>query len=244
MTFASASYDADAAIYFAAIATAGSSISAANKTAVNSFIVGCKADGIWTAIKASCLLAGPNDLTGALVPLVGSAPTNINFVSGDHARTTGLLGNGTTKRIDTNRANDADPQDNAHIYCYVTTAHGSGSHIIMGTANATGGRCMRSSGGTSFQRYLNSAISSIAKTTTTGGFGLTRSTTPGATSMWGSATDSFSIATTTPLTTDIHVFGSDTATNFNGRISFYSIGENIDLSLLDARIVTLMSALT
>jgi hypothetical protein len=64
------------------------------QSAYNDFVVGCKADGIWDAIKASCILAGARTLSGSLTPLKGAAPTNFNFVSGDYNRKTGLVGNG------------------------------------------------------------------------------------------------------------------------------------------------------
>lgn len=77
------SFDADALAYITAVETAdGQSLEYGVKTAINSFIVGCKVDGIWNAIKSSAILAGARTLTGALVPLKGTAPTNFNFVSG------------------------------------------------------------------------------------------------------------------------------------------------------------------
>jgi len=92
------SYDADATTYFAAVEAAdGQSLESGVKTAINDFIVGCKADGTWSALKASCILAGARTLSGALVPLAGTAPTNYNFVSGDYNRKTGLVGNGYSK---------------------------------------------------------------------------------------------------------------------------------------------------
>jgi hypothetical protein len=79
--------------YIAAVETAdGQALEPAIRTAYDQFIRGCKADGIWDAIKASCILSGARSLSGALVPLKGSAPTNNNFVSGDYVRTTGLVG--------------------------------------------------------------------------------------------------------------------------------------------------------
>jgi hypothetical protein len=75
-----AALDSDAAAYIAAVEAAdGQSLEVDVKTAINNFIVGCKADGIWTALKASCILSGARTLSGALVPLVGTAPTNFNF---------------------------------------------------------------------------------------------------------------------------------------------------------------------
>jgi hypothetical protein len=92
--------DPDAAAYIAAVEAAdGQALEAAVRAAINSFVVGCKVDGIWSAIKASCILAGARTLSGALVPLVGTAPTNNNFVSGDYNRETGLVGNTTNKSL-------------------------------------------------------------------------------------------------------------------------------------------------
>jgi hypothetical protein len=69
--------DSDAAAYIAAVEAAdGQALETATRTAIDSFVKGCKNDGIWNAIKASCILAGARTLAGALVPLVGTAPTS------------------------------------------------------------------------------------------------------------------------------------------------------------------------
>ena len=102
-SFSRTAFDADAQDYITRVETAdGAALEEGVKTAINNFVVGCKADGIWTAIKASCILAGARTLAGALVPLVGPAPTNFNFVSDDYNRKTGLVGNGSTKYLNTN----------------------------------------------------------------------------------------------------------------------------------------------
>ena len=73
----SSSLDRDAAVYLNAVAVAdGEQLEPAVRKAINDFVNGCKQDGIWDAIKASCILAGARTLAGALVPLVGTAPTN------------------------------------------------------------------------------------------------------------------------------------------------------------------------
>jgi hypothetical protein len=103
-------FDTDAQAYITAVETAdGAALEEGVKTAINNFVVDCKADGIWSAIKASCILAGARTLNGALVPLAGTAPTNFNFVSGDYNRKTGLVGDGISKYLNSNRANNADP---------------------------------------------------------------------------------------------------------------------------------------
>ena len=103
--------------------------------AINAFVLGCKADGTWNAIKASCILAGARTLAGALVPLVGAAPTNFNFVSGDYNRKTGLVGNGSTKYLNSNRSGNADPQNSHHLCVYATTAQSNAS-MYAGVENA------------------------------------------------------------------------------------------------------------
>ncbi len=85
--------DADAIAYVAAVEAAdGQALEFGVGKAINDFVVGCKLDGTWSAIKASCILAGARTLNGALVPLAGTAPTNNNFVSGDYNRKTGVGG--------------------------------------------------------------------------------------------------------------------------------------------------------
>ena len=235
-------YDADAAAYFAAIVAAGSSISAANKAAVDAFVKGCKADGIWTAIKASCLLAGPDDLTGALVPLVGTAPTNFNFVSGDYNRTTGLVGDGSTKYLNSNRNNNADPQNNCHIYVRVTEPHtGANDRAYIGAATYSGTTRMiqKITNGLSF---LCNGISSKSLTPTTGGLGVSRSNASNFSRIAFGDVDTVSVPSSEPISASLLVFrriqGSE------ARLSFYSIGESLDLALLDARLTTYMSSLT
>ena len=114
--------DADASAYIDAVALVeGGYTEPGVQRAINDFVIGCKADGIWTSIKASCILAGANTLNGALVPLVGAAPTNVGpFIADDYNRKTGLKGNAAAKYLDSNRANNADLQNNHHLSVYAT----------------------------------------------------------------------------------------------------------------------------
>jgi hypothetical protein len=51
--------DTDAANYAMRVEAAdGEPLEADVFSAINDFVLGCKADGIWDAIKASCILAG------------------------------------------------------------------------------------------------------------------------------------------------------------------------------------------
>ena len=86
--------------------------------AINDFVKGCKTDNNWDKIYTCCLLAGPNTLNGALVPLKGTAPTNNNFVAADYNSIFGLSGNGLNKYLNTNVSNNTLPVGNSHIAVY------------------------------------------------------------------------------------------------------------------------------
>lgn len=237
--------DPDAADYFARIVAAGSTISAGNQAAVNAFVVGCKADGIWSAIKASCILAGADDLTGALVPLVGAAPTNFNFVAGDYSRTTGLKGDGLSKNLNANRDNAADPQNSKHIYARVSEIDTTGAvtwHLI-GTTNVNGGSHLRYSSG--FWNFRANGTLRIASSVIgLGGYGCTRNNSTDHTQMEAGVALSFPRLSSL-LSGETRIFArSGGFERSNARLSFYSIGEHLDLTLLDARLTTLMSSLT
>lgn len=125
---------AEALAYRANIAAAGSSISAVQLAAVNAFIVGCKADGVWTKLKDVGTFTGAN-LTAALVKIKGLHATsyvNSNFVSGDYTLTTGLKGNGTTKSLATGVVPSVDLTiHSTHLALYDRS-------LITGTIHAAG----------------------------------------------------------------------------------------------------------
>ncbi len=241
------STDPDAADYCARIVSAGSTISANNRAAVNAFIVGCKADGIWTAIKAACFLAGPDDLTGALVPLVGTAPTNNGpFVSGDYNRTTGLVGNGSTKYLNANRNNNADPQDSNHSAIYITQAPTIFGRFLGAGVTSTGSNMLSVIVGNVAFRNRNGTASnrSISNISVVSGFvGCSRSSSGSFNLRFSGSSSSASITSESPFDGSIEVFRVSTNPT-NSRLSFYSIGESLDLAALDARLATYMSAIT
>lgn len=250
-------YDPDAQAYITAVEAAdGQSLEVGVKDAINTFFVGCKADGIFSALKASCILAGARTLSGALVPLVSTmpAPTNYNFVAADYNRKIGLKGQGgSTKYLNTNRAENADPQNNSHISVYATeTVDPASTATYIGVFD----------GSTVLTEIINAASTIIARMRNLGGaFLLGSSLAQGTSTLLGasrSAVTSFNIRITgngytqstssvTPSSLNITVFARNNptgVTNVAGaRISFYSIGESLDLALLDARLSALMSDL-
>jgi hypothetical protein len=245
---AAAAYDPDAADYISRVQTAdGQALESSVKDLINDLFVGVKADGISGALKASCLMAGARTLAGALVPLLSSmpAPTNFNFVAGDYDRKTGLLGDGSTKYLDSNRNNNADPQNSKHISVYASTAlNGSAIGAYSGTT-ATGATWIARDATTTFLRINAGSSSATTESAQTGFIGVDR---PGLSTItkryFGVTTTGISQVSATPENLPTHVFRQGNGSVYSSsRLAFYSIGESLDLSLLDARVSTFMSSL-
>jgi hypothetical protein len=242
--------DPDAAAYITAVETADAqALEEKTKIAIDNFVLGCKADGIWNAIKASCILAGARTLNGALVPLVGTAPTNFNFVSGDYNRKTGLVGDGSTKYLDSNRAGNADPQNNNHVSIYASNAGTPGtSRSLLGTnASNAGGP------GATYLSYTSDDLvftrnKSITGTTgaalATGFLGSSRNISSNYIVRNASANTTVNQASDGQQAQNIEVFARPLAFRniTTSRLAFYSIGEALNLALLDARVTDLINA--
>lgn len=250
-------YDADASAYIDAVEAAdGQALETATRYAINDFVIGCKQDGIWGAIKASCILAGARTLAGALVPLAGTAPDKYGTEAGwNYNRETGLQGNGTDNYLDSNRANDADPESNVHIGYYATTlvANGTTAFLIgSSAASANDSLHIASTSNTSpnshiFRCRQDSANTNSVANQQLGLAALNRSSSSSYTFRNGGVTTSFSSIVAGTTTFSHYVFGMNQAGTLilptAARLSFYSIGESLDLALLDARVTDLMTAI-
>jgi hypothetical protein len=243
-------YDSTAAAYIAAVEAAdGQALESSIKIAYNDFIVGCKSDGIWSALKASCLLAGARTLSGALVPLVGTAPTNFNFITADYNRKTGLKGNGTTKYLNPNRNNNADPQNSKHLSVYATQLQSGSGWYIGGQQNSTGHSFIYSFSGLMRMAINANSSGNLGFGHAIGLLGCNRSnatTIQGRTNKatQGNGMTTIALNSQTPANFTPHVFRRHTGDSYsNSRLSFYSIGESLDLALLDTRVSTLMTAI-
>ena len=246
--------DTDAQAYITAVEAAdGAALEEGVKTAINNFVVGCKADGIWNAIKASCILAGARTLAGALVPLRGTAPTNFNFVSGDYNRKTGLKGNGSNKNLLSNYTLLASNSSNSHASVYPTESLSLNSEYIGGSGSGGNSNGLTSVyvwfsfagvyyGSWNENNYLGPAVTVNAL------LGISRSSAVQFVARGGKSQSTIVQAlVVSPVNHGIRVFTRNvngTAANFatSARIAFYSIGESLDLALLDARVTTLIDA--
>lgn len=251
--------DPDAAAYIARVEGASGDNQALEdgvKTAINDFVIGCKADGIWNAIKASCILAGARTLAGALVPLVGTAPTRFGTEGGwNYNRKTGLRGNGTDNYLNSNRNNNADPQNNRHLCCFATsrnTETAVRSYIRVTFAAGAGASQLLSGASAS---KLSARLSDDTTRTTTGNlhgsngfFGISRNSSANYTARGSSINETITQSSLAPGSGNYFVFaGNSVAASVidlysDARLAFYSIGEALDLALLDARVTALINA--
>ena len=243
--------DTDAAAYIESVESAdGSFLEDPVKQAIDAFVLGCKSDSIWSDLKAACILAGAKTLAGALVPLVGSSPTNNNFVSGDYNRETGLKGNKSTKYLNTNRNNNADPQNDQHMSVYVSQLGTSfpASYIGAGAPTSVGAThfgddsrynsvFVRSQTSTGAQHPTATRSDSVP-----GHIGLSRASGSSYVYRADGVSATITQASQSPYNANISVFTRTDGTGIcDVRLSFYSIGEATDLAKLDSRVSTLMT---
>jgi len=204
-------------------------------------------------IKAMPFLCGARTLNGCLVPVVGTAPTNFNFVGADYNRKTGLIGNGATKWLDSNRNNTADPQDNKHVSVYVTAAASNAAlttdYLGTGGLAAGGTRIIASSTANTTTMRVNNISTDVDNIVTatsrpTGLYGASRSSGTSYTARAGQASFAVTRSSATPLSGNINLYRRSNDTSYtDARFASYSIGEAVDLAALEARIATLISTL-
>jgi len=250
-------YDPDALAYLNAVEAADAqALEGPVKAAINNFVIGCKTDGTWTSLVTCCILAGARTVTGAIIPLVGTAPTNNNFSSGDYSRTLGLLGDGSTKYLATGYNNNDTtnfPQNDSHISCYVTQTQTNANGVFVGTQATIGGVLSTFHTSTTNITFRNRFTTS--RTVSAAPVGFQASTRNNSSNFSSRATLSGGIttdATTTAgsATPSNNLFGvycgfsATTPTQFsNARLSFYSIGKSLTIANLDTRVTTLMTTL-
>lgn len=213
-------------------------------------------------IKASCFMMGARTLSGALVPLAADmpAPTNFNFSSPRYNRRTGLIGDGATTYLDSNRADSGDPQNSAHLSVYATTPSTTGNNTYSayaGTGNNINSfrviyryNAFVGAGGVSAVSVYNRSAARLD----TGGMdstGLIATNRANGSQITGRAAQlNFGPLSTTsnaPSSSTIFIFAENAngipTARTNARLNFYSIGESLDLAILDARITALSNAI-
>lgn len=198
-----------------------------------------------SVIKSHVILAGTNTLPGCLVPVVGTAPTNVNFVAGDYDRKLGLGDPANaTKYLDTNRANTADPQNSQSIAYYI--ASGTTGTMAMGGGPTTGQTAAfvspTSTSATSPMRSRSdSAVTATRGTVGVTGFiGLSRGTAANYITRFSNTNETISFTSQASGAGNIFLFARNNTSNStidvyaNMRCPFYHVGENLNLAVLQS----------
>jgi len=244
----------EAVSYVAAVEAAdGKELEFGVARAINDFVLGCKQAGIWDAIKACCILAGARTTNGALVPLVGTAPTPNNFDlvgDTDYDRKMGLVGDGSTKYLNSNISLIDIPVSSTSASVYISQATSTVGTYLASNYAGGGNEFLAIQPNTSpdvmyFASRQDGLISAGAGSAT-GFVGSDRSS---LTSYTARIQGSETIITRTAQTardSQVLIFArNQTPVSFHsdGRLAFYSIGESLDLALLDTRVSNLMTAI-
>jgi hypothetical protein len=189
-------------------------------------------------------------LSGALTPLAGTAPTNNGpFVSGDYNRKTGLVGNGSTKYL--TATNAATPlQNSSHQSAYISgqvslpNLNGFMVHLAEWPSSGTDGRTQLSTNaGQTFTRNRENTGNTVATTVT--GFLATSRAASGSYTLRGLSSSSTVSASSTGVPSQtIYAFCNPALAQFSdGRLAWFSVGESLNVALLDTRVSALYTAI-
>ena len=233
--------DPDAKAYLDAVESADTqALEAAVRKAVDDFVKGCKADGIWTAIQECCILAGARTLDGALTPLKGSAPTNNGpFVAGDYNRETGLLGNGSSKFLTTARLLNTLTVTNSHAAISWTTL---GNGVFYGNFNT--GRIDVLNFGAARHGYSGGGGGTMPATVSSAGLvGTNRSVAAASYTVRVNQTNFTASHNAAAFSAEpLRIFRSGISNAYStARMTWYSIGRSLALADLDTRVSTLIT---
>jgi hypothetical protein len=250
-------YDADAQAYISAVETAdGQGLETGVKNAINNFVVGCKADGIWNALKSTFILSGARTINGALVPLKSSMPTPTRFgteAGWTYGRTTGLKGNGTNNYIKTGYFAPTSSTNNNHLAFWKNSnvSANSGENIFGGYYLGFGDTVNLLTIGETYY-YNNSLELSYIGSIQTGLHGTARTNStqsqeirPGISLVTQSSTsiameDAYEI-----FLYNINYFGDPFPESFYDEpFSFYSTGDFLNLENLTTRVTNLTTAIS
>ena len=242
-------FDADASTYIEAVEAADTqALETGVRYAINNFVIGCKNDGIWSAIKASCILAGARTTNGALVPLVGTAPTPYNFDlvgDTDYDRKTGLKGDGTTKYLDSNAISSSFANTNTHLAVFLSSFGSASNRFYISAQDAAGVTTFLSSVTTFASAIHNRYVNFSA------GVGFVGASSTVSSTIGRSAKANTFAAAPVSTMAGLNYFvfaqnNNNTPANYaysSSRLAFYSIGESLDLAKLDARVTDLITAI-
>jgi len=131
-----ASFDADAVAFFNRVTTAGGSLSATEKAAVNQLVLDLKANSLWTPMKAIYPMIGAS--AAACAQNLKSSSFTGTFTSGWTFASTGITGNGASAYFNTNLQSNTNltARNTSHGF-YNRTNTSTGKFAIDISSNGT-----------------------------------------------------------------------------------------------------------
>lgn len=239
--------DHDANQYITAIEQRdGEVLEASIKAAIITLVSDLKAANLWSRIHTLVCPIGARTLSGALVPLKGTAPTNVSFVSSDYDRRGGLRG-GTGKYLvsNTNPAT-TDQNDCSYGVWVVSPPTLTATYAYMGTPASTAGTvCILSTNADQFAFRLKSADSrNYPGVTTAFGFiGMSRSSGANFTVRFNSVSQNALLPSDGNQTESLDIFRRSAGNPTDARLSMYVLGQSIDMAAFEAVMDKYMTAI-
>jgi hypothetical protein len=144
-----ASFDADAAAFFNRVTTAGGTLSATEKQAVNQLVLDLKANSLWTPMKAIYPMVGAS--AAACAQNLKSSSFTGTFSSGWTFASTGVTPNGTSAFMNSNLIPSGNVgQDDAHLSVYSRSNVTTSSIVDIGCLNTVRFYIISNFGGASY----------------------------------------------------------------------------------------------
>ena len=190
---------------------------------------------------------------GLLVPLrdgmdVGTNVDN-NFVSGDYNAKTGLVGDGSSKYIDSNRNNNADGQNNISMGVYISAVGATAiTEAFIGSRHPTNAspltQMLSLSGGDKIARLNSGTTGTFTSSRMPGYFGSSRNNSSNMLARFSGANNELTSASSEPYDNNQWVFARNhigSAAFSNCRLSLYHIGPALNLATLDGILTEYMA---
>jgi hypothetical protein len=145
--------DPDAQEFFDRVTTAGGTLSATEKTAINTLVKQMKLDGIWTKMKAIYPMVGAS--AAACAQNLKSSSFTGAFSAGWTFASTGVTPNGTSAEMTTSLVFPSAEKNDASLGVYQNTNILTYSGCAIGNLGATGPMSLFISSGGSLYGYIN-----------------------------------------------------------------------------------------
>jgi len=145
--------------------------------------------------------------------------------------------------LDSNRNNNADPQDSKHLAIYQSSL-ATFSSLLIATTNVSGRSALISFTPGGISSRISSEVVTANNGNAVGFVGGVRTSSTATSTRVGGADFPETVTSQFPVNQNLGVFATGGgAANTDARLAFYSIGESLDLALLDARVTDLINAI-